>query len=116
MLVIVGLLAATATGLALASTALDERATLAALALLGAPMAVVADSRRRAVIATFLVCAVGAAGLGALCAAWMVASFGRSDVGLTWPLGLAAALGTCLAMLLVADTGTRPLLRRVSRV
>jgi hypothetical protein len=115
MLVIVGLLAATATGLALASTALDERATLAALAMVGAPIAVVADSRRRAVIAVFVVCAVGASALGALCAAWMVASFGRSGVGHRWPFGLAAALGTCLAMLVAAETGTRPLLRRVSR-
>jgi hypothetical protein len=116
MLVIVGVLAATATGLALTSTTLDERATLAALAMLGTPIGVVADSRRRAVVASFLVCAAGAAALGALSAALMVASFGPYGIGFRWPLGLVVALGVCLATLVAAESSTRPLLRRVSNV
>jgi hypothetical protein len=114
MLVGVGALAATATGLALASTALDERATLAALRALGVPIGVVADSRRRSVVAPFLVCGVGAAGLGALCATWMIASIGRYAIDPTWVLGVAAALGACLVMLVAAESATRPLLRAVS--
>jgi hypothetical protein len=114
MLIGVGALAATATGLALASTALDERSTLAALRALGVPIGVVADSRRRSVVAPFLVCGVGAAGLGALCATWMIASIGRYAVDWTWMFGLVAALGVCLVMLVAAESATRPLLRAVS--
>ena len=78
------------------------------------PIGVVADSRRRSVVAPFLVCGVGAAGLGALCATWMIASIGSYAVDWTWMFGLVAALGVCLAMLVAAESATRPLLRAVS--